>query len=241
MQENFDKYVHNFDMKDEIIKAKYNHSYRVMKLSEKYARKLNFSKEDIEIAKIIGLLHDYGRFIQIKQYHTMKDSIIDHADLGIKLLFENKEIEKFNIPQKYYDIIKFAIKNHNKFYIDKTEDKRKLMHAKLIRDADKMDILFLFGYCNDLKLKETDEPITKEVLECVKKHQLVDIHLCKNPNDHIITKFSFVFDINYDEFLKEFKENLTKFYDRLQYKHIYEQVYMEALKYIDERIDNHVR
>lgn len=44
----------------------------------------------------------------------MKDSIIDHADLGIKLLFENKEAEKFNIPQKYYDIIKFAIKNHNK-------------------------------------------------------------------------------------------------------------------------------
>ena len=114
MQENFEKYVYNFDMKDETIKAKYNHSYRVMKLSEKYARKLNFSKEDIEIAKIIGLLHDYGRFIQIKQYHTMKDSIIDHADLGIKLLFENKEIEKFNIPQKYYDIIKFAIKNHNK-------------------------------------------------------------------------------------------------------------------------------
>lgn len=59
MQENFDKYVHNFDMKDEIIKAKYNHSYRVMKLSEKYARKLKFSKEDIEIAKIIGLLNDW--------------------------------------------------------------------------------------------------------------------------------------------------------------------------------------
>ena len=59
MQENFDKYVHNFDMKDEIIKDKYNHSYRVMKLSEKYARKLKFSKEDIEIAKIIGLLNDW--------------------------------------------------------------------------------------------------------------------------------------------------------------------------------------
>lgn len=59
MQENFDKYVHNFDMKDEIIKAKYNHSYQVMKLSEKYARKLKFSKEDIEIAKIIGLLNDW--------------------------------------------------------------------------------------------------------------------------------------------------------------------------------------
>ncbi len=32
-----------------------------------------------------------------------------------------------------------------------------------------MDILFLFGYCNDMRLKETGEPITKEVLECVKK------------------------------------------------------------------------
>lgn len=238
MIENFDKYVHNFDMKDENIKVKYNHSYRVMKLSEKYARKLNFSNEDIEIAKIIGLLHDYGRFIQIKQYHTMKDSIIDHADLGIKLLFENNEIEKFNIPQKYYDIIKFAIKNHNKFHIDKIEDKRKLMHAKLIRDTDKLDILFLFAYLNDFRLTETDELITNEVLECVKKHKLVDTNLCKKPNDYIITKFSFAFDINYDKCLKEFKENLTKFYERLQYKHIYEQVYMEVMKYIDERNEN---
>lgn len=59
MIETFEKYVYNFDMKDETIKAKYNHSYRVMKLSEKYARKLKFSKEDIEIAKIIGLLNDW--------------------------------------------------------------------------------------------------------------------------------------------------------------------------------------
>ena len=118
MIEQFKNYVENFDIKNNDIKAKYNHSLRVMKLNEEYAKRLNFSKEDIEIAKIIGLLHDYGRFIQIKKYHTMQDKKIDHADYGVKLLFEDKEIEKFNIPKNYYDIIEFAIKNHNKLKSD---------------------------------------------------------------------------------------------------------------------------
>ncbi len=239
MIEIFEKYVNNFDMKDENIKAKYNHSYRVMKLSEKYAKELHFNQEDIQIAKIIGLLHDIGRFEQYKQYHSYNDSkTFDHADYGVKILFEQKLIQNFEIPKKYYDIIEFSIKNHNKFSINKIDDERKLMHAKLIRDTDKIDIIFLFGYLNDLRLKETDEPITKEVLECIKRHKSVDINLCKNPNDYIVTKLSFAFDINYDECLKEFKEYLAKFYERLKYKYIYEQVYIEVMKYIDERNEN---
>jgi len=39
---------------------------------------------------IIGLLHDYGRFIQWKKYKTFTDiDSIDHADLGVNLLTSN--------------------------------------------------------------------------------------------------------------------------------------------------------
>ncbi len=38
----FDEYVSNYDISNDYIKLKYNHSYRVMKLQEKYAKKLHF-------------------------------------------------------------------------------------------------------------------------------------------------------------------------------------------------------
>ncbi len=62
MKEAFEKYVKNYDMKDPDILYKYKHSYRVMALSEYLADKLNLSQIDKDLAKIIGLYHDIGRF-----------------------------------------------------------------------------------------------------------------------------------------------------------------------------------
>lgn len=226
-------------MTNENIKAKYNHSFRVMKLSEKYAKKLNFSKEDIEIAKIIGLLHDFGRFEQYKRYHSFVDAeTIDHADYSVEILFDKKEIQKFNVPKEYYEIIKFAIQNHNKLHIAKSSDQRKIMHAKLIRDTDKLDIIYMFGYLKDLRLKITSDHITKEVMKSIKNHKMVDLKLCKNPNDFIAAKFAFTFDINNDICLKELKRNLKQFYERINKEEIFNETYLEVMKYIDERIEN---
>ena len=80
----FDKYVSNYDLSNELIKLKYDHSYRVMELSIKYAKELEFSESDIELCKIIGLLHDFGRFEQLKVYNTFDDNkSIDHADYSV--------------------------------------------------------------------------------------------------------------------------------------------------------------
>ena len=62
---------------------------------------------DIEIPEesiiLIGLLHDIARFEQYTKYKTFRDSIsIDHGDLGVEILFEEKEIEKYDLDKKYY-------------------------------------------------------------------------------------------------------------------------------------------
>lgn len=66
MEEVFERFIADYDLSNSDIKLKYNHSYRVADLQVKYAKLLGFNKEDIEIAKIIGLLHDIGRFEQLK-------------------------------------------------------------------------------------------------------------------------------------------------------------------------------
>ena len=70
----FDKYVGTFDLDDKNIQLKYNHSYRVADLSKKYAKLLHFSDEEVLLAETIGLLHDIGRFEQIKNYNSYDDS-----------------------------------------------------------------------------------------------------------------------------------------------------------------------
>ena len=56
-------------------------------------------------------------------------------------MFEDGLIKNFWNNTDDYEVIRFAIENHNKFAIEKTDNKRALMHAKLIRDTDKLDIM----------------------------------------------------------------------------------------------------
>lgn len=242
MLEEFEKYVSNYDLDDEKIKLKINHSYRVMELSKKYSKLLGFSKEDVALASLIGLLHDIGRFEQLKNYNTFNDSkSIDHADYGIKVLFEDGLIKKFTNNTKDYEIIEFAIRNHNKFEIEKTDNERALMHAKLIRDTDKLDILYLEGYLKELNIKASSDKITKEVMDAFYNDRKVLKDLTKNINDSILLTFAFVFDINYDICLKELKENTKYLYNQIDGEDIFKNIYNDVITYIDERIDKYAR
>ena len=233
----FDNYTKDFDMNNEKIKLKYNHSYRVMKLSEKYAKELGFNKEDIYLAKVIGLLHDIGRFKQLEIYNTFYDyESIDHADLGVKILFEDNLIKEFYEDSDDYEIIKFAIKNHNKLFIENTNNKRALMHAKLIRDTDKIDIIFLEGFLDEIRIRPTNENISNNVIEAIKNHEQVSRNSSNNNNDKIANSFAFVFDINYDICLKEIKDNYKEFYKRINSTDKFDDIYNEVMHYIDNRI-----
>ena len=49
--------------------------------------KLDLTQEEVEIASLIGLLHDIARFEQYTQYGTFKDlQSIDHGNLGAEIL-----------------------------------------------------------------------------------------------------------------------------------------------------------
>lgn len=242
MIEEFDKYVSNYDLNNSDIKLKYNHSYRVMKLSRKYATLLGFNEHDIELATLIGLLHDIGRFEQLRVYNTYNDSkSVDHALYGVQELFDKNIIKKFWNNEEDYEIIKFSILNHNKYEIPFTNDERMLKHAKLIRDTDKLDILFLEGYLHELNIKATNDDISSKVLEQFYNHKSILNKSEKNINDDITITFAFVFDINYDICLKEIRKNYEYFYKQIDGKDKFEKIYLEVLKYIDERIDKNVR
>lgn len=139
----FDLFINNnFDLNNEKIKHKVIHTYHVIKMAEYISDNLGLSEVDKNLAKLIALLHDIGRFDQAKEFGSFREDMknIDHASLGIKILFENDMIREFIEDNQYDSIIKTAIANHSKYSLDeKNLSEKELLHSRLIRDADKLD------------------------------------------------------------------------------------------------------
>lgn len=162
----FAEYVRNYDPSDEKIKLKIDHTYRVAGLCQIIAESLGLSEPDVDIAWLLGMLHDIGRFEQIRRFGTFNDAqSVDHAEFGADLLFKEGLIRKF--AEGYYEecelarsgneeaeqiiknnehhnkdtgLLEMAIRQHNKYRVKEDLTERQRMFCDILRDADKVDI-----------------------------------------------------------------------------------------------------
>ena len=162
----FAEYVRNYDPSDEKIKLKIDHTYRVAGLCQRIAESLGLSEPDGDIAWLLGMLHDIGRFEQIRRFGTFNDAqSVDHAEFGADLLFKEGLIRKF--AEGYYEecelaepenqedeqiiknnehhnkdtgLLEMAIRQHNKYRVKEDLTERQRMFCDILRDADKVDI-----------------------------------------------------------------------------------------------------
>ena len=110
----FEKYVAQYDMSDIKIYLKYEHTQKVAEYCKRIAIWLGLCEEDVEIAWKIGILHDIGRFEQVKRYGTFKDALsVNHAQFGADLLFKEGLIQEFEKNEGRYELIEKAIRYHN--------------------------------------------------------------------------------------------------------------------------------
>ena len=245
MNENFDifdEFVMKYDMNIDMIAYKYNHSYRTVHQAEEIARSINLSEEDKELASLIALLHDIARFKQWTEYKTFDDhKSFDHGDEAIKILFDEKEIEKYNVDKKDYDIIKKANKYHNKLEYNEEElNEKEKLHAKIIRDADKIDIIYSFSTQRLLEIKSDGSPISDKVSEKIKNHKLVNKEDIVTKNDRVIMELALVYDLNFKYSLeKVYKENyLGKMIESFENKELFEPFIKEINEYMKGEIEN---
>ena len=247
----FEKYLNNYDVNNGSINLKIIHTYEVVKKSEYITKQLMLNEEDICLAKIIALLHDIGRFEQIKVFGEFNDKNIDHADYGVKILFEDGLIRNFVKVPDYDKIIYETIYNHNKFQIKGQLDDRALLHSKIIRDADKLD---------NFRVKEKDrledmfpkiynkntaayETISFNVYNDFLAHKCIKLNDRKTIIDYWLCVIAFIYDLNFNVSLKFVKENdyVNKLINRLEYKNSITKSQIEkirecTLKYIENKI-----
>lgn len=235
----FDEYTQSYDMTVPEIEYKYHHSYRVMDNMVVIAKSLNLPVKDIELAKCIGLLHDIGRFEQFTKYHTFKDNEIDHGDYGEKMLRENNALSHFNIDKEDYEVVYTAIRNHNKFRIEDNLSKRGLLFSKMIRDADKLDVLYALGN-PDIKwiIKEDAGTISCRVKNAFFDNRQAKSNGEENKNEDLVNLFALAYDIyfnvSYDIIKNE--QYYLKIYQRLHNQELFKPYFEHITKYIDERM-----
>lgn len=247
----FKKYLENFDSKYGKIDLKIRHTYGVVKASEYIANKLDLNNEDVELAKLIALLHDIGRFEQIRQSDSFIDNKdMDHAILGNNILFKDNLIRDFIEDTQYDNIISKAILNHNRLYIEDGLTERELLHAKIIRDADKTDNFRVkaeedFENIIDNSSKDIleNEIISENIFNDFMNSKIIVREDRKTHMDFWVSYIAFIFDYNYKfglEYIKEMNY-INVIVDRLDYKNADTKQKMElirkhALEFIDERI-----
>ncbi|MCQ2979192.1 MAG: HD domain-containing protein [Clostridia bacterium] len=203
------------------IELKVIHTLNVLKIMRRLAKEVGLTGEEYELAKIVALFHDFGRFNQIKVYGTFNDrASINHAEESVREMQRLNILDKTNdtyVPEYEKELIYKAILNHNRDEIVGENDELLITLSKLIRDADKIDIYraiarqmgnvemndfkkSLEGYTDDLYIRE-------EILDKVKK-------LIKLKRDDIVTIgddtvwdfYWSISDMNYPISLKILKE-----------------------------------
>ena len=188
----FNQYFKRFDIKDTHILLKFHHSYRVMEYAKEIGKSIHLSEHDIWLCSMIGLFHDIGRFEQWTKYHTFWDQkSLDHGDLSCEIIEKENILENIDIDDK--NIILTAIEYHNKYDIKAVKDDRILLFCKMIRDADKLDIL-LEQYNSVSKIEET---LSKSLLKNLYDKNLCQDKYVKTDVDCILRQIGFVFDLNF--------------------------------------------
>lgn len=199
----FVAYVRNYDASDEQIALKIRHTYEVMNYASMIAQDLQLTKEQRDLAVLIALLHDIGRFEQVRQYHTFIDAdSVNHAVLGVKVLQKDAFIREF-VEEGYDDIIFQAIRNHNRYQIDSGLSQEALLQAKIIRDADKTDILRVNNEnsCETLFMCSKEEMcaslISEDVMKDFMSHHSILSSKRKTPADILLSHIALIYDFNY--------------------------------------------
>lgn len=209
----FGEYVDHYDSRDEKVRLKIEHTYRVSELCEDIARSLELCEEDCSLAWLLGMLHDIGRFEQLKQYGTFMDAqSIDHAMYGAEILFEQGRIRDYIDDDREDGLMKTAVANHSAYRLPEGLDERTRMFCQILRDGDKIDILkvnveFPLEEIYNVSTKELRiSEVSKEVMEAFKEGHAVLRSLKRTPADYVVGHISLVYELVYPRSLAMVKE-----------------------------------
>ncbi len=198
----------NFDLKKE-------HTGRVCAEILGLGRQLSLGAEQLRVAEITALFHDLGRFEQYARYGTFADSrSVDHAQLGVEILRDKKVLA--SLEDGVRDLVLCTIAWHNRAVLSAQADVTCLFFARLLRDADKLDIWRVVTdyYRQDhttpntaLELGLPDTPAVSDAVAVdLLAGRIVNISQVQNLNDLKLLQVGWVYDLNFSPSFRRLRD-----------------------------------
>ena len=171
------------------------HTARVCEEMRLITEGMGLSREEEHLAQAAALLHDVGRFEQIRKYRTYADpKSVNHGQLGVEILDKEGILNDLSANERA--ILKTSVHWHSAKTLPEGLDEQTAMFCKLVRDADKLDVLdLLIGNFRryyddpehfDLEVEFSDRPdVSEPVIQSVLNRRLVDyrqIQTCTTPS-----------------------------------------------------------
>lgn len=214
----FDAYTNRFFGQDEYVnlhlRLKQEHTRRTCEEMLYLAGRLSLDENRMRVAETVALLHDVGRFPQFSTYRTYNDlRSVSHGALGVEVLDRERVLEDLTAEERHW--VRTAVAHHGQKALPDGLDEPTLLFLKLIRDADKLDILRIVsdvyrrrkedpkGFSFEMELP--DEPrISPQVLDAVLNGRLIEYGLLRVFNDMRLCQIGWVYDLNFAASLERF-------------------------------------
>lgn len=201
-----DAYIKSFYSNDEEVQrmmhSKETHTAKVRAICRDLALHLRLSVTETTLAELMGLLHDTGRFRQFTVYRTFTDALsVDHAALGLEIIEEAGILRSLSKDER--TLVTFAIYNHNKKEIAPTGNDRQHFFAKLLRDADKLDI---YRVLEPLLAPSDGRGVSPIFLEKFAAGEQVDYTMIHTVDDRKLVRLMWIYDINFSWVLQRVVE-----------------------------------
>lgn len=192
----YDSYVEGFKVDGALpsmMELKRVHTDFVVRNAKNIAEGECFNKETAEVCEAAALLHDTGRYEQLRRYNTFKDSdSIDHAVFSYDIVKERGWLNGY----PHADAILKAVLCHNRRELPGGLDALTLTAANCVRDADKLDIFRVLEH----QLATTDwradneafwslpvmAPPSEEVLVAIREERPVDYQHIRSLADFVL-------------------------------------------------------
>lgn len=212
-------YIHRFasdiSVDQENINLKRDHTFRVRDAILDIGNSIGLKGDQLRLAEACALLHDIGRFEQYRKYGTFSDSRSEnHAALGVRIIRKYGVLKNF--PAYAQKIIIRSVGCHNMAAIPDEKNRDWILFLKLIRDADKVDILYVLteyykksasGSNKALELNLPDiDNISDTVYNALKNGQLALMKNLCSLNDFKLMQMGWVYDLNFLRSFQIFKE-----------------------------------
>jgi hypothetical protein len=248
----FDDYVAGCYCDDRAVNAnlklKEGHSWRVCEEMLYLAGELGLADNQKRIAEVIALFHDIGRFVQFIKYRTYSDvRSVNHCLRGLEVLGEAKVLEA--VEKKERQLIEKAIEYHGRKELPRDLNGQCLLFSKLIRDADKLDSLYVMTeYYRQYRdnprecMQERefpDEPeYSPQLVEKILCGRQIDYGEVRTLNDAKLLQLGWIYDVNFTVVLKRIKQRgfLEMLIDFLPGTADIERVRKKIFEYVDFKI-----